>query len=57
MSAEERKLPADKPIPAPLPGRVPPTAEESWQRTTEILDLVEQIRAARRRRTAERPTR
>jgi hypothetical protein len=27
-----------------------PTAAESWRRTTEILDLVSEIREARRRR-------
>jgi hypothetical protein len=34
-----------------------PTPEESWERHTRILDLIEQIRLARERRKPERPSR
>jgi len=39
--------------PAPLPEQVLPTPAESWERNIEILDLVNQIREARRRRLEE----
>ena len=54
MTGDETRQP-EPPAAAPEDPAAP-TAAESWRRTTDILDLVSEIREARRRRLeSERP--